>query len=349
MKKKIFKLLIILSSALLLVILMFFTDSFKELPHLIRHAKWYWLAAGFGCMVLYWALDAVILHSIALAMTEKQPLRDSIRVTMIGQFFNAITPMAGAGQPVQVYVMAKDGIKPGHAASIIILKTVLHQLVIVAYSIAAYLFKGSLFAERIPQFYYFFVLGILINMAFLVFYLLFLYNRQAARKVLIVVFNLLRKLKFIKKLNAAEKKLDSELERFGEGAEVIRENPKMMFFMVIAQILQFSFIFAIPYFIQLALEPQSVPMGDILAAQALITLISLLVPTPGATGGVEGLSLMFYGLFFKKGFIVPAILIYRVLTYYTAVLFGGLFALYAPEKPLQHDSAKDELMQRETE
>lgn len=337
MKKKIFRLLIVLSSALLLIILIFFTNSFEELTHLIRTAKWRWLAAGFGCMLVYWALDAVILHSIALSMTERQPIRDSIRVTMIGQFFNAITPMAGAGQPVQVYVMAKDGIKPGHAASIIIVKTVLHQLVIVTYSLAAYIFKGGEFAVRIPQFYYFFILGILVNMAFLVFYLLFLFNRQAAKKVLVFVFNLLRRLKFIKKLNEAEKKLDSELTSFGEGAVVIQRDHKMILMLIIAQILQFSFIFAIPYFIQLALEPQSVPLVNILSAQSMITLISLLVPTPGATGGVEGLSYMFYGLFFTKAFIIPAILIFRILTYYTSVIFGGLFALYAPEKPLQRE------------
>lgn len=337
MKKKIYRLLIVLSSALLLIILIFFTNSFEDLAQLIRTARWRWLAAGFGCMVVYWVLDAVILHSIAMSMTEKQPLRDSIRVTMIGQFFNAITPMAGAGQPVQVYVMAKDGISPGHAASIIIVKTVLHQLVIVLYSIAAYLFKGSEFAARIPQFFYFFILGILVNMAFLVFYLLFLYNRQAAKKVLIFVFNLLRKLKFIKKIDKAEKRLETELTSFGEGAEVIKRDRKMMFTLLLVQILQFSFIFAIPYFIQLALEPQSVPLADILAAQSMITLISLLVPTPGATGGVEGLSYLFYGLFFTKAFIIPAILIFRILTYYTSVIFGGLFALYAPEKPLQRE------------
>lgn len=337
MKKRIFKLLIVLSSALLLIIWMSFTNSFEELSQLIKSAKWYWLAAGFGCMVVYWALDAVILHAIALTMTEHQPLRDSIRVTMIGQFFNAITPMAGAGQPVQVYVMAKDGIKPGHAASIIMIKTVLHQFVIVLYAIAAYLFKGAEFAARIPEFYYFFVLGILVNTAFLVFYLLFLFNRQAAKKVLIFIFNLLRKLRFIKKVDKVEKRLDSELTSFSEGAEIIQKNRRIIPYLVIAQFLQFTFIFAIPYFIQLAMEPQSVSMVNILAAQSMITLISLLVPTPGATGGVEGLSYMFYGLFFSRAFIIPAILVFRILTYYTSVIFGGLFALFAPEKPLQRE------------
>ena len=335
MKKRLIKLLIVLSSALLLTILILFTNSFDELIHLVNSAKWYWLAAGFACMVMYWVLDAVLLHTITVNMLERQPLRDSIRVTMIGQFFNAITPLSRAGQPVQVYVMAKGGIKPAHAASVVIVKTVLHQLVIVVYSVAAYIFRGGLFAARIPQFYYFFILGLLVNTAFLFFYLLFLYNRQAARKVLMMGFKLLRKLRFVKKADAMEKKIDSELTSFSEGAAILNGSRRTLLYLILVQILQFTFIFAIPYFIQLAVEPQRVALLNILAAQSMITLISLLVPTPGATGGVEGLSYLFYGLFFTKSFIIPVILIYRLLTYYASVIFGGLFALTAPEKPLK--------------
>jgi len=338
MKKKLFKLFIVLSSALLLIILIFFTNSLDELVLIAKNIKMYWLITGFACMIAYWVLDAVILHSLTLSMLEKQPLKDSIRVTMIGQFFNAITPLSGAGQPVQAYVMVKDGVKPGHAVSIVIVKTVLHQLVIVLYSIGAFIFRGGHFAAMIPQFYYFFVLGLIVNTAFLIFYLLFLYNKQAAKKVLMIIFKLLRKLRFVKNVDTMEKKLDRELNSFSEGAAILKGERIKLLMLILAQVLQFSFIFAIPYFIQLAIELKSVALFDVLAAQSMITLISLLVPTPGATGGIEGLSYLFYGLFFTKAFIIPVILIYRILTYYSSVIFGGLFALFAPEKPLKRES-----------
>ncbi|MEN6316783.1 MAG: lysylphosphatidylglycerol synthase transmembrane domain-containing protein [Clostridiaceae bacterium] len=335
MKKFLFKLFIVLSSALLLFILIFFTGSFDELVHIVKNAKAVWLAAGFGCMIAYWVIDASILHILALAMLERQPLKDSIRVTMIGQFFNAITPLSGAGQPVQAYVMVKDGVKPGHAASIIIVKTVLHQFVIVLYSIAAFVFKGSYFAANIPQFYYFFILGLLVNTAFLILYLLFLFNRQTAKRVLVFIFKVLRKLKFLKKLDKAEKKMDSELNSFCEGASILCNRRSLIIKLTVMQVLQFTFMFAIPYFIQLAVEKHGASLFNMLAAQSMITLISLLVPTPGATGGFEGLSYLFYGLFFTKAFIIPVILIYRVLTYYSSAIIGGLFTLLAPEKPLK--------------
>jgi len=338
MKKKLLKLFVILSSALLLVILIFFTDSFGSLVQIINHIKPYWLAAGFGCMVVYWLLDAVILHTVTVTMHKEQRIRDTVRVTMIGQFFNSITPFAGAGQPVQAYVMIKDGVKPGYAASIFIVKSLLHQTIIILYSIVVFVFKGGIFSAHIPHFYYFFILGTIINMLFLLFNVLLLYKGYAAKKILIVLARLLSKFKIIKDPDAAKKRIDAELVSFSGGALILKKDSRSLFILIITQIVQFTFLFAIPYFIQLAVENHRASFTDMISAQALITLISLLVPTPGATGGIEGLSYLFYGMFFRKGFIIPVILIYRLLTYYPSVIAGGLFTVFAPEKPLKHEA-----------
>jgi glycosyltransferase 2 family protein len=335
MKKKIFKLLIVLSSAIALIILIFFTNSLEELSRMFTNARLYWIAVAFGCMVMYWVFDAALLHVITRGLLENQPFKQTIRFTMIGQFFNAITPFSGAGQPVQAYVMVKDGIKPGHAASILIIKTMFHQLIIVLYSLTAFALEASLFGTRIPHFYLFFTLGICINMAFLLFYALFFYNKEAARKLLLFIFMLLRKVKFVKKVDNLQAKVESEMASFSEGAVLLRNNIGVLIKLVVLQILQFTFYFSIPYFIHLAVESQKVLLWEMIAAQSMITLISLLVPSPGATGGVEGLSYLFFGLFFTQGFIIPVILIYRILTYYASVIFGGLFAFFAPEKPLK--------------
>ena len=335
MKKRILKSLIVLSSAIILIILIFFTNSLDELIMMFKNARLYWIAVAFGCMVMYWVFDVLILHIITKGLLEKQPLMDTIRVTMIGQFFNSITPLSGAGQPVQAYVMVKDGIKPGHAASIIIIKTLLHQLIIVMYSLITFALKGSQFGARISQFYYLYVLGLALNSAFLLFYVLFIYKKEVAGKVLSVIFKLLGRLKFIKRTDSLQEKVENELMSFSEGAGILKNNASIIVRLIIFQIVQFTFYFSIPYFIHLAVENNAVRLWDMIAAQSMIILISLLVPSPGATGGVEGLSYLFYGLFFTQSFIIPVILIYRILTYYASVIIGGLFAFFAPEKPLK--------------
>ena len=120
-----------------------------------------------------------------------------------------------------------------------------------------------------------------------------------------------------------------------KGASLIKTNAGVVIKLIAFQIIQFTFYFSIPYFLHLAVERHSIDPLDIIMAQSMIILISLLVPSPGATGGVEGLSYMFYGMFFRQGYIIPVILIYRILTYYSSIIIGGLFALFAPEKPLE--------------
>ncbi len=321
-----------------MVLLIFFTDSFGSLVQMVNHIKPYWLAAGFGCMVVYWLLDAVILHTVTITMHKEQRIKDTVRVTMIGQFFNSITPFAGAGQPVQAYVMIKDGVKPGYAASIFVVKSLLHQMVIILYSIVVFVFKGGIFSAHIPQFYYFFILGTIINTLFLMFNVLLLYKGYAAKKILMVLVRLLNKLKIIKDPDGVQKRIDTELVSFSGGALILKKDSKALVILIVTQIVQFTFLFAIPYFIQLAVEDHRAGLMNMISAQALITLISLLIPTPGATGGMEGLSYLFYGMFFRRGFVIPVILIYRLLTYYPSVIFGGIFTVFAPEKPLQHEA-----------
>ena len=337
MKNKLFKLFIVLSSAILLIALIFFTDSFDELLHIVKNAKAYWLAAGFGCMIMYWVLDAAILHRITVTMEKGYRLKDSVRVTMIGQFFHSITPFAGGGEPVQAYVMVKDGVKPGVSASIFVVKTFIHQTIIVCYGIVEYIIYGGVFASRIPEFNYFFLSGLALNTCFLVFVILLLYKGHLAKKIMLFFAGLLSKIRLVKNVPNMERKIRVELESFRGGADIIRKDRKILAVLALLQILQLTFLFLITYFIQLAVESFRVSPFEIIASQSMIVLLALIVPTPGATGGIEGLSYMFYGMFFTKGFVIPVILIYRLLSYYPSVVIGGIFALFAPEKPLEHE------------
>lgn len=335
MKNILLKLLIALSSALLLILLLFYTDSFDDLLHIIRNAEVHWLAAGFFCTVAYWILDAAILQVVTVTMHKSQRMKDTVRVTMIGQFFHSITPFAGGGEPVQAYIMTKDGVPPGFAASIFAVKTLLHEFIIVAYAIGSFIFYGGVFGAKIPQFSYFFISGLIINTAFLAFVILLLVKASSAKKVLMFFCRILAKLKLVKNIDAMEMKIDNELDSFKKGALILKADRKTLYKLAVLQILQFTFIFSVTYFIQLAVEPSRVSFTEVIASQSIITLLSFLIPTPGAAGGVEGLSYLFYGMFFSKGSILPVIFIYRLLTYYSNIVFGGLFALFAPERPLR--------------
>ena len=60
-----------------------------------------------------------------------------------------------------------------------------------------------------------------------------------------------------------------------------------------------------------------------LAAQTFVTMVSAFIPLPGSSGGAEGSFYLFFGTFFGPT-IIPAILLWRLVTYYANILFGCL-------------------------
>ncbi|MBA5735222.1 flippase-like domain-containing protein, partial [Escherichia coli] len=51
--------------------------------------------------------------------------------TMIGQFFNTITPMATGGQPAQLVMLTKQGMDAGRGSSVLLVKFIIYQAMVV--------------------------------------------------------------------------------------------------------------------------------------------------------------------------------------------------------------------------
>ena len=72
-----------------------------------------------------------------------------------------------------------------------------------------------------------------------------------------------------------------------------------------------------------------------IAANAFVAMTTAFIPLPGAAGGAEGGFYFFFNFFFTARNIMAAIFIWRIITYYFNIGFGGLVALLVPEKPLK--------------
>jgi len=340
MKKLFLNFVIIITSAIVLVILMFFTSGVKGVYELLATAKYWWIAAAFGCMLIYWFLDVVLIIAISSSLDEKQPLKNTIRVTMIGMFFNCITPFGSGGQPVQIFALAKNGVKTGHAALIVIVKSLLHQIIIVFYTMVAFITIGELFRLRIPYFYPIYLAGLALNILMLAFYALFILSRKTADKVLIFFLKILKFLRLLKNPESIQKKVEAEVASLSEGAAVLKDKYGLMVKLVLIQLVQYTIFFAVPFFIFLAIENRITNIWNMIAAQSIVTMVQLLIPSPGSIGGAEGASYLFFSLFFRANLIIPVILIWRIITYYFSIIVGGIFSLLAPEKPLQSDAGR---------
>jgi glycosyltransferase 2 family protein len=335
MKKTTINIIIISISFIAMLMLIFFTHGIKGVADLLIRMNYFWLAAAFGCIVIYWFLDAAILHFITKSIYKKQRYVNSFKAAMICKLFDSITPFSTGGEPAQAYMMVKDGVKPGHAASIVVIKSVIFQTVFVAYALVVLIFKSSYFISNIHGFFYLFLIGLALNLFVEIMWVLLIYKKEAAYKIILFLFNILSKIKIFRKLKEYEKKIEREFEIYEEGSLILKNNTGMKLKMAALQIAALTVFFAIPFFIYLSIEsPIKIRIIDIISAQSIVSMISSYVPSPGSAVAAEGSAYIFFGLFFEESVIIPIVLIWRIITFYSAFLFGGLAVTLNREKPI---------------
>lgn len=243
----------------------------------------------------------------------------SFRVMLSWDFTSSITPSVVGGAPMGTYAMTKEGFNFGQSTAIILYSLLLDQLWF-AIAVPILLIAGFFF-EVIPDNTGF--VGhasmILLYVGLLSYAGLMAYgvlkNPNAIRKVVYWLF----KLPFLRRWreSAAE-----EVDNLVEYAHELRKKPKS--FLLKAFFLStMSWLcrIALPTIVVLSLLPADVILS-VLRSLAM-NLAFLIMPTPGGSGGVEGLFAIFQGpLMERKAFIGLAVFAWRVISYYISVGLG---------------------------
>ena len=71
---------------------MIIVDGLDNILKVLNSVNYYWVLAGLICMVLSWISEAMCLHIPIAKLYPNQKFTNSIKIMMIGQLFNNITP-----------------------------------------------------------------------------------------------------------------------------------------------------------------------------------------------------------------------------------------------------------------
>lgn len=111
-------------------------------------------------------------------------------------------------------------------------------------------------------------------------------------------------------------------------AKEVRREPSITIKTFILTILQLTAYFAVSWAIYRSFGLARIGIVRILALQSLLYMAISFIPTPGNAGASEGGFLIIFHLLYSGATLMPAMLIWRLITYYSNLLFGGLIALY---------------------
>lgn len=327
LKNNRFNLILCAFSLVFLCLYLGLVDGVSNIVTVIKTVNVFWIFIGVACMVVYWILEAMILHLALKKLHPQQKFFETVKVSMIGQYFNCITPFASGGQPVQAYFLVKTGTPLGSAITALLSKFIVFQIALTVFSLSVLILKFRFFVHELRYLMIAVVVGFLVNGFVIAILVSVAYFKRGTMKCSFGIIDILHKLKFVK--NPTEKKMyiSRELEKFYENFVFIQKNKRMLLRMLLLSLVQLTVYFLIGYVIYLGFGLGGADPVTLISAQAFVLMISSFVPTPGAMGAAEGSSYAFFKLFFHKEQIAFAIVLWRLLTFYLPIVVGLIFTL----------------------
>lgn len=323
--------LIIIFIALMAIIGYVGITDFHNMRNIIHKVNFIWILGTLLLMVLYWFLETLILYLVTKKVHNKQKFNETLQTTMIGQFFNCITPFSSGGQPMQAVHMAKLGVPFGIASSCLLIKFIIYQVVLTLYALVVLCLKIGEFSAKVEGFTYMVMIGFIVNVV-VVFVLLSIgWFKKITIKVVFKIINFLEKIKLIKNKEQKKVYIIKEFDSFYKSFRWMKSHKKIIFYMAILSAMQLTVYFLVPYFIYRSFGLQG-RMLSIISAQAFVLMISSFIPLPGAVGGAEVSFFAFFKLFFPANLLNISVLLWRIITFYLTICIGMCFTLWQKEE-----------------
>lgn len=243
----------------------------------------------------------------------------SFRVMLSWDFTSSVTPSTIGGAPMATFAMTKEGFRLGQSSAIILYSVLLDQLWF-ALAVPILLITG-LYYEVVPD-----NIGMVGQASMLLLYAgllsyagLMAYGVLKNPAAITKVLNGLFKLPFLRRWRG---KIAEEAKNLEEYSHELRKKPKSFLFKAFS-LTMMSWVarVALPTIVVLSLLPADVVLSFL--RSLAMNLAFLIMPTPGGSGGVEGLFAIFQGpLMDRKAFIGLAVFAWRIISYYITVGLG---------------------------
>ena len=247
----------------------------------------------------------------------------------VGFFFCCITPSSTGGQPAQMFYMKKNNIPVSISSVVMMIITIAYKLVLVVVGLFLILFDHKFIDTYLKDIMFFFILGIVINVVFVGFMFLILFNQTVAKKLIRGVLYLLKKIHLLKKSEKLEKRIDNFLNSYTETARYLKSHVAIFIkALLITAFERFSYFF-VTYFVYKSYGLSGSSMYVVVMLQCVISLSVDMLPLPGGMGITEVLFKRVYLPIFGPALLFPGMILSRSLTFYTELILCAVFTLFA--------------------
>lgn len=277
--------------------------------------------------ILYLVFQSISLVVILRSLGMKIKWLPSMRYSFIGFLFNAITPSASGGQPMQVLYMNADGINMGASSVALLFWTIIYKVALVLIEGVIFFWKRDFLIQALGRYQWLFLLGIGVNVVSIVLYGIVVFSKNGAKKIVGFVTWLLHKLRIVRRKDRLLKKLAGLLNSYQDGAVYMRTHIGTAVLVLAITLVQRLSYFLVTWFVICALHIPNVNMIDIVILQSIVSVCIDILPFPGGVGVNESFFVTLFQSFIGRSCAFSAMLLSRGVSFYALLLISAVVTI----------------------
>jgi len=317
--------LLLLITAVVVVFVL--KDDFPDISRSVMNSNLLYLFIALFIFALGLLFEAKAYQEIIEEYNHSYTLWQAYKMLIITKFFNGITPFSSGGQPMQVYLLKRDGIRITKATNIIIQNFIIYQAALVTVGVFAVgvnhfnpIFEDTLLKHLVRVG---FIMNTLVMIGLVIISVSSKFNHFILRKTIW----LLDKLHLIKGADKVLARWEERVNDFHEGTDYLKRNPLLCLRTYLYNIIYLVLVYSMPFFVVLGLNHgtmEGVTVIKVIVANAYVAIMGAFVPIPGASGGLEFGYFKFFGNFIKGPILKASLLLWRTISYYIPMVVGGI-------------------------
>ena len=301
-------------------------NDYKEVQFLFLNANRWYLLLAFLCMASFSICEALNLKTSLSVLGNKVSFKNAYKYAISGFFVASITPSSSGGDPMQLYMMARDKIKISHGAITLLIKLLAFQFVVIFLSLFGFLTSHTIFSNSLGNLKYLAFLGILLNILVCSLYFLIIFFKPVVL-FLVELFSKLLNLCHFKKTDSLVKGLLNQVEEYSKAAIYLKKNKKVFLKIFLITLIQMILYYSIPYFVYLSLGYGDYSILTFISIQSMLFISVSSLPFPGAVGISEATFMKIYKSMFPEAVLGSAMVITRFINFYIFVLYAGIIIM----------------------
>lgn len=315
--------------------------------------NWWWLILAVLALIVGLLCRSMIYAAMIYLFTGKTRPKLSMSVTLVGTFYDKVTPLGTGGQAFQIYHLQKQNLPEGAAIAVPVMEYIIGRIAFVMLSITAIILNAlNVFGTEVSiviGIYIMAIIGVVLNLCLPFLLFVSLFSKRACRKITKFVVRVAKFFRLTKSPSRMYTNIMTKLEANISCMKLVLRRKWLLLWVMVCSIGAALAFASIGYFVIKAFgftTEHGWGWGEIVVINLLIMNAVSFFPTPGGAGMADLSFYLVYSSYlapFALGAGAIATLIWRLISYYSLVLIGFIHVMVIARKKRRLNHARKEI------